>query len=285
MKLKTNYHSHSKFCDGKSSMQEMIESAIKRGFTHFGVSSHAPFPFENDFAIQDGCFEAYKNEFFRLKNLYSKQIHLYLGLEMDYITDIIEDTDTPAKNYGLEYYIGSVHQVKEHNDSNDMWFIDGSKVETYDNGLRDLFDMDIKRAVHCYYQSQINMIRKNNPDVLGHCDKIIMHNKNRYFTQDEQWYKDEVVALFNEVKKKNIVVEVNTRGIYRKRAEDFYPSTYWLKYLVSHNVPLTISTDCHKEDETDMLYADAVNVLKQIGCKKLYYFESTWKDAPIECFC
>ncbi len=285
MKLKTNYHSHSKFCDGKSTMQEMIESAIERGFTHFGVSSHAPFPFENDFAIQDGCFEAYKNEFFRLRDLYSKQIHLYLGLEMDYITDIIEDTDTPAKNYGLEYYIGSVHQVKEHNDSKDMWFIDGSKVETYDNGLRNLFDMDIKRAVHCYYESQIDMIRKNNPDVLGHCDKIIMHNKNRYFTQDEQWYKDEVVALFNEVKKKDIVVEVNTRGIYRKRAEDFYPSTYWLKYLVNHNVPLTISTDCHKEDETDMLYADAVNVLKQIGCKKLYYFEGVWKDAPIEDFC
>ncbi len=43
---RTNYHSHCSFCDGKAPMEEFIREAIRQGFTAYGVSSHAPLPFD-----------------------------------------------------------------------------------------------------------------------------------------------------------------------------------------------------------------------------------------------
>ncbi|MBR1774494.1 MAG: histidinol-phosphatase [Bacteroidales bacterium] len=283
--IKANYHSHSTFCDGKSSMEEMVLSAIGKNFTHFGISSHAPVQYDNDFALKEENFIAYKQEFLRLKGLYADRIKLFIGLEMDYIPQMAENLRWKAeKYYQLDYFIGSVHQVKEKNASFDTWFIDGSKQEPYDEGLKNLFDGDIRRAVGCYFAQQIEMIELYSPDVLGHPDKVVMHNKDRYFHIDEPWYKDLVYSLFDTVIKHSTIVEVNTRGIYRKRYNDYYPSTPFLKYLIEKNVPLIVSTDCHKAEEADCLYQDAVLMLQSLGCKELFYFDGTWKCADIKEF-
>ncbi len=285
MKIKTNYHSHNTFCDGKSTMEEIVISAIEHNFTHFGISSHAPVPDNESFALDNSEVEQYRNEFYRLKDKYGNKIKLFLGLEMDYISDLIEDLSSKAHNvYHLDYYIGSVHQVKEHNNQKETWFIDGSKQESYDYGLKNVFHQDIKRGVSCYYNQQIEMIEKNRPDILGHCDKIVMHNKDRYFLQDEMWYKDLVYSLLDTAIRYNTIVEINTRGIYRKRNEDFYPSTFWIRYLIDKNVPLTISTDCHKAEETDGYYKETLDCLKELHCKELYYFDNGWRGEKIDNF-
>ena len=211
---------------------------------------------------------------------------------MDFVPYLVENIRQNAEEkYNLDYFIGSVHQVvntlTEINSpmSNaDTWFIDGSKQEKYDIGLETLFGGDIRKGVTCFYTQQIQMIEKNSPDVLGHADKIVMHNKDRYFKEDEQWYKDEVVRLWDTVIKYGTIVEVNTRGIYRKRHSDFYPSSSWLKYLTEKHIPLTIATDCHKAEETDSCYKEALEYLKYIGCKELYYFDGSWKAEKIENF-
>ena len=49
--LKTNYHSHSEFCDGKGKLEDYVKSAISKGFDVFGFSGHAPLPFERQRCI------------------------------------------------------------------------------------------------------------------------------------------------------------------------------------------------------------------------------------------
>ncbi|MBP3253584.1 MAG: histidinol-phosphatase [Bacteroidales bacterium] len=280
----TNYHSHSTFCDGKSTMEEMVISAVECGFTHWGVSSHAPFPISNDFALKEEDIPAYKREFLRLKDKYADKIKLYIGLEMDFVPDICEDIRHKAVDYGLDYFIGSVHQVKEHNNSLKTWFIDGGKSEKYDLGLKEVFDNDIKSGVTCFFNQQKEMIEHNRPDVLGHFDKVVMHNKDRYFLQSEKWYEDLVLSLIDTVAKCGTVVEINTRGLYKQRHNDYYPSTFWIKYLIEHNIPLTVSTDCHKADEAGAYYKEALRHLKELNCKELYYFEQGWHAEDINAF-
>ena len=142
---KFNLHSHSSFCDGANSLEEMALSAIDKGLCCFGFSAHAPVPFENTFALQTHDVEAYLSEIRRLKEKYADKIRLYASMEFDYITDTLEDIRQRAEAYDLDYLIASVHQVKA-KDQDGMWFIDGGKQATWDKGLRDVFGGDIRRG-------------------------------------------------------------------------------------------------------------------------------------------
>ena len=83
----TNYHSHCDFCDGHAPMELFVREAVKEGFSSYGVSSHAPFPVQNGCNMQKEKMTAYLEEFRRLKQLYSSEIDLYIGLEIDFLDD------------------------------------------------------------------------------------------------------------------------------------------------------------------------------------------------------
>ena len=80
----TNYHSHCDFCDGHAPMELFVREAVKEGFSSYGISSHAPFPVQNGCNMQKEKMTAYLEEFRRLKRLYSSEIDLYIGLEIDF---------------------------------------------------------------------------------------------------------------------------------------------------------------------------------------------------------
>ena len=41
---KTNYHTHTTWCDGKSTPRQCADAAIEKGFAVLGFSSHAMLP-------------------------------------------------------------------------------------------------------------------------------------------------------------------------------------------------------------------------------------------------
>ena len=87
--IQNTYHNHSHYCDGKDSLEAMIQSAISLGFTSFGFSSHAAVPFENPWSIVSmEAFDNYIADINCLQKKYSKDIQLFRGLEADYIPDI-----------------------------------------------------------------------------------------------------------------------------------------------------------------------------------------------------
>lgn len=273
---KFNLHSHSSFCDGKNTLEEMALAAIDRGLCCFGFSAHAPVPFENTFALREQDVAAYLSEISRLKAKYADKIHLYASMEFDYITDTVEDIRQRAEAYGLDYIIASVHQVKEKG-KEAMWFIDGGKQETWDNGLRDVFGGDVRCGVETFYSQSVAMIHKVKPDIVGHFDKVKMHNKERCFSQNDPWYKELVMWLIEEAAAENLICEVNTRGLYKGRTDDFFPSTEWIREAAIKGLRMTISTDCHKTGEVDLLFEQAVQAMKEAGHKYVWLFDGEWK--------
>ncbi len=55
----TNYHTHCNYCDGKGPASDYLEQATQRGLAALGFSSHAPVPFDNDFAVRQDQLPQY----------------------------------------------------------------------------------------------------------------------------------------------------------------------------------------------------------------------------------
>ena len=274
-----NLHTHSKFCDGSGEPEEYAVAAIGKGFHTLGFSSHAPVPFENNFAIKnDEELQKYCRNIRELGKKYSGRIAIYLALELDYIEGISRDFYEIKTARGLDYTIGSVHLVRNENREG-LWFIDGPKKESYDQGLQNVFNGNIRHGIRTYYEQVNRMLLTQKPDILGHFDKIKMHNKNRYFREDEPWYRDLVMDLLDTILKTGVIAEVNTRGIYKKRCDDLYPDVWILKEMKSKDIPVTLSADAHHPSEIDGYYEETIEILKGIGYRSLVcYSNGTWKE-------
>ena len=274
--IKANYHTHSHYCDGKGDIKEYIEMAISKGLTHLGFSGHAPVPFENTFAISNDKYNDYCSKINRLKEEYNDKIKIFLGLEIDYIPGISDNFSTLINEGNLDYCIGSVDLVNKNKDNN-LWFIDGSKQETYDEGLNRVFGGDIKAAVKAFFHQTNDMLTSQHPDILGHFNKVVMHNKERYFSSSDKWFINLVYETLEIVKSTDCVCEINTRGLYKGRYYDYYPSKDIIQIMNNMEIPVVVSTDAHCPDELDK-YEGVFEFLKAIKYRHVMYFDKIWRE-------
>lgn len=276
-----NLHTHTQYSDGKSTVRETIEEAVKQKMTVMGFSDHAPFPTENTFSIRPGEMENYVNEVRSLSDEFKNEIEVLCSLEIDFVPGIIQNFNDFKTKYHLDYVIGSVHLVGKNN-SDELWFIDGKKVETYDKGLHDFYDNDIQKAVKAYYYQVNEMIENEHFDIIGHFDKIKMHNQERFFHEDEKWYRRLVMETLDLIKQKNLIVEVNTRGVYKGRSKSFFPSDWILVEMHKMNIPTTISSDAHLFSELQLFSDEAIDSLKKCGYKEITTLKNgVWKNIEI----
>lgn len=247
----TNYHTHSSYCDGKATPREMVEFAVAHGFSALGFTGHCPLPFKNTFSITD--YEGYCNEIRALKAEFADRIKIYLGLEMDYVPGMLEDFTPMIQQGKLEYTVGSIHLIPAQGvvpkDGDDLWMIDGPRYETYDDGLMKHFGGDIRRGVKAYFHNENAMLGRNRPTIVGHPDKIVMHNRDRYFTEDEPWYRNLALETIHLIKELNLICEINTRGIYKGRHADYYPAKWLIQEMKKLCIPVVVSTDAHAPED------------------------------------
>ena len=83
-------------------------------------------------------------------------------------------------------------------------------------------------------------------------------------------------------KENNCICEINTRGIYKGRYNDYYPSKEIIKIMNEKNIPAVVSTDAHHPDDLDK-FEGIYEYLKQINYKNILYLDSDgiWKDYSI----
>jgi histidinol-phosphatase (PHP family) len=270
-----NYHTHTHYCDGSSAPEDYCRFAISAGMKHLGFSSHAPVGFDNAWSIKPGFLEKYYSHI-RNCGLQFPEIKILAGLEADFIPAL----STPFKVFreiGFDYIIGSVHLVKPGNNDG-LWFIDGPAAG-YDKGLADFFSGEIKTAVKTFFSQTQQMLRTEKPDILGHFDKIKMHNRNRFFLTDEQWYLEEIYNTLEVVQQTSTILEVNTRGIYKGRTKTLFPAENILKRCHELNIPVIISSDAHIPEELMLLGDYAANVLKTVGYNAaMKWSENGWVE-------
>ncbi len=263
-----NLHQHTKFSDGKETLRKFAERAIELGFSQIGFSEHSPLPFPNPFSLKEENVDAYIADVEQIKKQYTGQIEIYMALEMDYIPGISEDFDYWRKRCQADYLIGSVHLVKP-GATNELWFTDGPDYKIYDEGVQQFFAGDIRKAVKAFYHQTNRMIESQEFEIVGHVDKIKMHNRGRFFSEDEKWYRDLVEETLALIKRKNRIVEVNTRGVYKKTSDSFFPDHQTLKRVKELKIPVIISSDAHHPDEINNLFDEALKRLVEFGFQEV----------------
>ena len=291
-----NLHTHTRFSDGSDDPEKYVETARLQGLISLGFSDHSPLPFENTFALRENqignycntvlslrdqlSFKANSNRMPQIRNV-KPEISIFLGMEADYIPGMGHPFSHFLENYQLDYLIGSVHLVRN-GSSADLWFIDGPDPATYDDGLNALFDGDIRKGVTAYYHQINEMLTTSKMDIIGHFDKIKMHNRGRFFSEMEPWYVALVDETLELVRQSGTIIEVNTRGLYKKRSDSLFPGQAVLEKIHELNIPVIISSDAHKPHEVSMLFRETADLLLKIGFRELMNLAPDgWKHVPL----
>jgi lambda repressor-like predicted transcriptional regulator len=72
--MKTNYHTHTIWCDGRNTAEEVIVSAIEKKFDIIGFSSHSTYPDDNACTVPSSLLSKYFEGIRALSNKYAEQI-------------------------------------------------------------------------------------------------------------------------------------------------------------------------------------------------------------------
>ncbi len=276
----TNFHSHNHFCDGKSPIEDHVKKAIQIGLPLLGISSHAPVPFDNTWSMKYERFPDYCCEIDNLKQKYSGFIRIYKALEIDYIPGQAGPSSRFIREAELDYTIGSIHFVGKYEDGRN-WPIDGPQLD-FGDGLQKIYHNDIKAVVKTYYGLTRKMITDDPPDIVGHMDKIKMHSQHgKYFAGDEKWYRKEVLETLDCISSANIIMEVNTRGLYKKKSRETYPALWVIREAFQRKIPIMLNSDSHTPDELTGEFRETTLLLLESGYRtQRILTDHGWEDIP-----
>lgn len=274
----TNYHSHCLYCDGRANMDDFIRFAISEGFTSYGISSHAPLPFPTAWTMEWDCMDEYLNEFQRLKERYSQQIELAIGLEIDYLNEESHPASACFQELPLDYRIGSVHMLYDSQGT----VVD---IDTPADHFRELVDKhfggDLDWVVRLYYEKLFRMVELGGFDIIGHADKM-HYNASSYRPGllDEPWYDNLLRDYFSEIARRGYIVEINTKAYHDLGT--FYPNERYFSLLKELHIRVQVNSDAHYPERINYGRPDALNALKRVGISSVVeWHQGGWVDCDI----
>jgi histidinol-phosphatase (PHP family) len=258
-----NLHTHTTYCDGKNTCEELVQKAIELGFNSLGFAGHSYTEYSSKFCMSQERTELYKKEIAHLKEKYKGAIELYCGIEFDSVS-----TD-PLLNY--DYVIATVHALTK---DGAHFSIDAANPQVAKENIEKYLDGDFKKAVKLYYETVANLPKKaKRIDIAGHFDIITKYSeKDCFFNVDYKEYKDYALQALHALAEKVDIFEVNTGAMSRGYRTVPYPQSFILKELKTLNKGLVIGSDCHNKEHLDFWFDNALEFIKEQGFKEVYTF-------------
>lgn len=252
----SNLHTHSVFCDGKNTLEEMVISAIEKGFCSLGFSGHAYTDFDLSYCMTDT--DSYIKEVLRLKEKYKKDIQIYLGTEED-STYLVDRTK-------YDYIIGSSHYFNVNGKYLDV----DLDYDSFKSALK-IFGDDVCALAENYYSNFCEYIIKRKPDIIGHFDLITKFDEldTSLFLSNKKYNKI-AEKYITKAAESDCIFEVNTGAISRGYRTSVYPSENLLHILKKNESKIILSSDSHSADSLDFKFDETKVFLRQIGFKHLY---------------
>lgn len=262
MIIRQNLHTHTSYCDGKNSAEEMIISAINKGMTSIGFSGHAFTPHDTSYCMSEEGTLRYAAEILSLKEKYQGKIDVFLGLEQDYFSSEV--------TINCDYLIGSVHYVFK---SGEYIPVDETK-EIITSAVERLYGGDIYAFLEDYYSLVENIFDKTGCDIVGHLDLPEKFNAdNTLFDRSNSRYIRAYKSAVKKLVAQNRIFEINTGAISRGYTTEPYPRREILRYIAGLGGKVTISSDSHSVSTLDFKLDEMRSLAADCGFEGVYTFD------------
>lgn len=264
---RANFHTHSTYCDGKNTLEDMVRAAVNKGMTAIGFSGHGYTPHDDSFCMSQEGTEKYKAEIAALQEKYQDKIDIYCGLELDYFS-VVDKNE-------FDYTIGSVHYVLKDGVYHDVDLSEEQLVKSVDTcwgGDAVLFAVD-------YFKLVADIIEKTHADIIGHFDLVTKFNEGgKLFDKNDPRYVAAWKAALQKLIPAGKLFEVNTGAISRGYRTMPYPAKPILQEIAAMGGKVIITSDSHNKDTLDFGLAEAKAYAKSCGITEIY----TLAGRPIE---
>ncbi len=266
-------HNHSAMCDGHSSIEEMVEAALAKGFADFGISAHGYTPFDLAASVKDE--DEYISAMRELQELYADRIRLYCGVEEDFHAPLSDRSR-------YDYVIGSVHYFYD-DDYGRYFAIDGAATEFADC-IDQLFAGDPCRMIKKYYQNVVENIYQSKPMIIGHFDLIVKNNQDdRFFDEEDKRYQNAAKEALVACLETDSLIELNTGAVFRGYRKTVYPAQFLLKEMKERKALITLSADAHTTAAVGFAFDQALLLLRDSGFRSvLVYQDGKYVEQGIE---
>ena len=260
--MKVNLHTHTVFCDGENTAEEMVLSAIDRGFDVLGFSGHSYTAFDESYCMsrEDTC--AYRTEIARLKKKYADRIEILCGIEQDIYSGMREP--------GYDYAIGSVHAVrKETPEGVKYLYVDWSAEDTA-KAVDGVYGGDALAFADDYFAEVSRVYDVTGCDIIGHFDLITKFNEQEpIFDTKAPRYEAAVDRALGVLLKKPVIFEINTGAISKNYRTTPYPAEDILKKISAGGGRIMINSDSHRTDTIDAAFDEAKDLARACGFTEL----------------
>lgn len=247
----TNFHTHTTFCDGKNTPEEVVLRAIEKGFTALGFSGHGYTEFDPGYCLRDT--EGYIREIRRLQEKYRDKLKIYLGIE--------EDLLSPVNRGDYAYMIGSSHYLLV----DGKYYSVDSGVQSF-HGCMKLFGDDVLAYADRYYSVFCDYILRRKPDIVGHFDLITKFDEmEQSCFLENPAYLDLAEGYLLKAMESGAIFEVNTGAISRGYRKSVYPCLRLLHLLKKYDAKIILSSDSHSADTLDFYFAETKQLLRDVG--------------------
>ena len=262
--IKSDFHTHTIYCDGKNTPEEMVLAAIDKGFDALGLSGHSYVPYDLDCCMNPEGTAAYRSGIAALRERYADRIKLFCGVEQDFYAPLPEEP--------FDHSIGSAHYLR----CGDEYLSVDYYPAMFLRMVYEYFKGDVYSLCEAYYDVVAQMVDRTGCDIIGHFDLITkfservrffggMDENFRLFDTSHPRYVKAWQAAADELLKTNAVFEINTGAMARGYRTEPYPSFEIIRYIADRGGRFVLSSDAHSASGIGFGFAVIEKRMKELG--------------------
>lgn len=262
-----DFHLHSEYSiDSKSSMEDMVLSAIEKNLTSICFTDHVDFECSTEKIDIAFSTVDYFNEIKRIKHKYTKDIEILAGVEIGVQPHLFRRYNEFIDCNNFDFVLMSIHSVEKMDIS-------------FDNYTKGKIPID---AMEKYYKEMYQCVKEfDNFDTLGHIDYIDRYFEDYTNLPKYEEYQHLIVDVLKLIISKGKGIEINTAGI-RYGLNYYHPKMQILKlYKELGGEIITIGSDAHTTDCIGYDYRNVARMLRDLGFNHIHIFKGRTK-VPIK---